>query len=148
MIKKIRTMKIKLNNNFYLEIEEYAEDRWRIIKNRYEQKDLEKYKDKKFSPKAIYTKNGNLVCYAEEINEFLELLGAFVSNQLNSQKVYGFSYTNGGGFYGQIVKRKDTVCLSLKVDKKENHILEKYDCRVIIANAKYALTKCTLQEFI
>jgi hypothetical protein len=141
-------MRIKLNDNFYLEIVEHAEDRWRIIKNRYEQKDLEKYEDKKFSPKAIYTKNGSLVCYAEEMNEFLELLGAFISNQLNSQKVYGFSYKDGGGFYGQIVKRKNTVCLALKIDKKENFILEKYDCRVIIANAKYTLAKCTLEEFI
>jgi len=63
------------------------------------------------------------------------------------QKVYGFSYKNGGGFYGKIVKRKNSICLAVKIDEKESFILEKYDCRIIIANAKQILSKCTLKEF-
>jgi len=141
-------MEMKLHDNFFIEIETHRQTRWRTIKNEYGHKELEEYEEKKFYPIAIYTKTGNLVCYASEINEFLELLGTFISNQLNIQKMYGFSYKNEGGFYGQTLKRKDTVCLTLKVDKKENFILEKYDCRVIIANAKQILSKCTLREFL
>ena len=141
-------MKLKLHDNFFIEIETHTETRWRTIQNKYGHRELEKYEEKKFYPIAIYTKTGNLVCYASEINEFLELLGAFIANQLNSQKVYGFSYKNGGGFYGKIVKRKDSICLALKVNEKENFILEKYDCRVIIANARQILSKCGLKEFI
>ena len=141
-------MKLKLHDNFFIEIETHTETRWRTIKNKYGHRELEKYEEKKFYPIAIYTKSGNLICYASEINEFLELLGAFTANQLNPQKVYGFSYKNGGGFYGKIVKREDSICLAVKVDEKENFILEKYDCRVIMANAKQILSKCTLEEFI
>jgi len=141
-------MKLKLNDDFFIEIGEHTETRWRTIKNKYGHRELEEYEEKKFYPIAIYTKSDNLVCYASEINEFLELLGAFISNQLNSQKVYGFSYKNGGGFYGKIVKRKDSICLAVKINKKESFILEKYDCRIIIANAKQILSKCTLEEFI
>jgi len=141
-------MRLKLHNDFFIEIEEHIETRWRTIKNKHGHKKLEEYEEKKFYPTAIYTKTGNLVCYASEINEFLELLGAFISNQLNSQKTYGFFYKNGGGFYGQIVKRKDSICLAIKVNEKENFILEKYDCRVIIANTKQILSKCTLREFL
>lgn len=137
-------MKLKLYDDFFIEVGEHIEKRWRTGKNR----KLKAYEEKKFYPIAIYTKTGNLVCYASEINEFLELLGAFISNQLNSQKVYGFSYKNSGGFYGKIVKRKDSVCLAIKIDEKENFIFEKYDCRVIIANAKQILSKCTLWEFL
>jgi len=140
-------MKLKLHDNFFIEIGEHIEIRWRTVKKNYS-KELEEYEEKKFYPIAIHTKSGNLVCYANEINEFLELLGAFIANQLNSQKVYGFSYKNGGGFYGKIVKRKEVICLAIKVDEKENFILEKYDCRIIIANAKQILAKCTLKEFI
>lgn len=46
------------------------------------------------------------------------------------------------------LKRKDSICLSVKIDEKENFILEKYDCKVIMANAKQILNKCTLREFI
>ncbi len=141
-------MNLKLHDNFFIDIEKHIETRWRTIKNKYDQRELEEYEEKKFYPIAIYTKSGNLVCYTSEINEFLELLGAFISNQLNPQKVYGFSYQNGGGFLGKVVKRKDNVCIAIKVDEKENFILEKYDCRVIMANAKQILSKCTLEEFI
>jgi len=79
-------MKLKLYDDFFIEVGEHIEKRWRTGKNR----KLKAYEEKKFYPIAIYTKTGNLVCYASEINEFLELLGAFISNQLNSQKVYGF----------------------------------------------------------
>jgi len=142
-------MRLKLHDNFLLKLGEHIETKYRTIKTDYGSgRDLEEYEEKKFYPIAIYTKTGNLVCYASEINEFLELLGAFISNQLNTQKVYGFSYKNGGGFYGQIVKRKDSICLAVKADEKESFILEKYDCRVIIANAKQILSKCTLREFL
>ena len=141
-------MNLKLHDNFFIELGKHTETKWKTIQNDYGHRELEKYEEKKFYPIAIYTKSGNLVCYASEINEFLELLGAFISNQLNPQKVYGFSYQNGGGFLGKVVKRKDNVCIAIKVDEKENFILEKYDCRVIMANAKQILSKCTLEEFI
>ena len=140
-------MKLKLHDNFFIEIGEHTETRWRTIKNKYGHRELEEYEEKKFYPIAIYTKSDNLVCYASEINEFLELLGAFIANQLNPQKIYGFSYKNKGGFYGKIVKRKNSICLSVKINEKENFILEKYDCKVIMANAKQILNKCTLREF-
>ena len=141
-------MKLKLHDNFFIEIETHTETRWRTIKNKHGHRELEEYEEKKFYPIAIYTKSDNLVCYASEINEFLELLGAFIANQLNPQKIYGFSYKNGGGFYGKIIKRKDSICLAVKVDEKENFILEKYDCRVIMANAKQILSKCILKKLL
>ena len=142
-------MKIKIHDDFFIDIGEHIEKRYRTIKVDYGSgRELKEYKERKFYPTKIYTKSGNLVCYANEINEFLELLGAFISNQLNSQKLYGFSYEDSGGFYGKIVKRENTICLAIKVSEKENFILEKYDCRVIIANTKQILAKCTLEEFI
>jgi hypothetical protein len=75
-------MMMKIHNNFYIGIEKHLETRWRTVKN----KELEEYYDKKFYPIAIVTKNNNLVCYAKEINEFLELLGSFISNQLQPKK--------------------------------------------------------------
>jgi len=141
-------MKMKLHNNFFIELGEYIETRWRTIKNKYGHKELEAYEEKKFYPIAIYTKAGSLVCYANEINEFLELLGSFTANQLNSNKKYGFSYKNGGGFYGKVVRKNDFIYLGLKIAEKENYLIEKYDCRIIIANAKQILTKCALEKFI
>jgi len=139
---------MKLHDNFFIELGEHTEERWRTIQDDFGHKKLKKYEEKKFYPIAIVTKNNNLVCYAEEINEFLELLGAFISNQLNSQKTYGFSYKDGGGFYGKIVRKNDFIYLGIKIDQKENYILEKYDCRIIIANTKQILGKCTLREFL
>ena len=140
-------MKLKLHDDFFIEIGKHTETRWRTIKNQYGHRELEKYEEKKFYPIAIYTKTGNLVCYESEINEFLELLGAFVSNQLNTQKVYGFSYKNGGGFKAS-VKTKDKIKYLYLQIVQEKFFLEKYDCRIIIANAKQILNKCTLRKFI
>ena len=140
-------MIMKLNNNFYIQLNEYTETRWRTIKNNYGHRELEEYEDKKFYPKVILTKNGSVVCKADEMNNFLELLGAFVANQLNPQKEYKLSYTDNSGFIGKIIRKKDFTYLALKI-AKENYLLEKYDCRVIIANAKQILSKCTLYEFI
>jgi hypothetical protein len=143
-------MMMKIHNNFYIGIEKHLETRRRTVKN----KKLEEYYDKKFYPIAIVTKNNNLVCYAKEINEFLELLGSFISNQLQPKKYYGFSYKDEGGGKGKLIIKeiKDTnktfPYLGLKIDNKEDYLLEKYDCRIIIANAKQILSKCTLQEFI
>ncbi len=138
---------MKLNDDFYIEIGIHTENRWRTIKDEYRRKDIEEYEVKKFYPIAIWTKSNELVCNAD-MYEFLELLGAFVSNQLNPQKEYKFTYEDGGGFIGRVVKRKNTICLAIKVSNEENFILEKYDCRVIIANAKQILSKCTLKDFI
>ena len=140
---------MKLHDNFYIKLGEHIETRWRTIKKEYGGKDLEEYEDKKFYPIAIYTKNNNLVCYTNEINEFLELLGAFISNQLNTQKTYGFNYKNNtGGFYGKIIKKQNFIYLGIKIANIENYILEKYDCRVVIANAKQILNKCSIKEFL
>ena len=138
---------MKLNDDFYIEIGIHTENRWRTIKDEYRRKDIEEYEVKKFYPIAIWTKSNEL-CNANDMYEFLEFLGAFVSNQLNPQKEYKFTYEDGGGFIGRVVKRKNTICLAIKVSNEENFILEKYDCRVIIANAKQILSKCTLKDFI
>ncbi len=139
-------MTLKLHDNFLIEIGEHIEIRWRTVKKNYS-KELEKYEEKKFYPIAIYTKTSNLICYASEINEFLELLGAFVANQLNTQKDYGFIYKGGGGFKANIKTKDKIKYLHLQIGQEE-FFLEKYDCRVIIANAKQILSKCTLKEFI
>jgi hypothetical protein len=146
-------MKLKLHDNFFIELGEHIETKWRTTRNEYGHKELEPYEEKKFYPIAIHTKAGSLVCFANEINEFLELLGAFISNQLNIGKHYGFKYKNGGGFYGKVVFKEKTAdkkisYLGLQIAEKENYILEKYDCRVIIANAKQILSKCILKDLI
>jgi len=138
---------MKLHDNFFLKLGVHQETKFRIAKNQYGSKNLEEYKDYKYYPLSIIDKNENIVCYAKELNEFLELLGAFVSNQLNPEKVYGFRYKESGGFYGKVV-RKDKIHY-LKIEVEDNsYYLEKYDCRVIIANAKQILSKCTFQEFL
>ena len=139
---------LELNDDFYIEIGIHTENRWRTIKDEYRRKNLEEYEANTFYPIAIWTQKNNLVCNnAKDINKFLELLGAFVSNQLNAEKEYKVTYEDGG-FIGRIVKRKNTICLAIKVNNEENFILEKYDCRVIVANAKQILSKCTLKDFI
>ena len=137
--------KMKLNDDFYIEIGIHTENRWRTIKDSFDRKDLEEYEVKKFYPIAIWTKSNELVCNAD-MYEFLELLGAFVSNQLNPQKEYKFTYEDGG-FSGRVSKRKDIMCLVIKVNE-ENFILEKFECRVIVTKIKQILSKCTLKDFI
>ena len=139
---------LELNDDFYIEIGIHTENRWRTIKDNFDRKDLEEYETDTFYPIAIWTKSDNLVCNAKDINKFLELLGAFVGNQLNSEKEYKVMYEDGSGFSGRVVKRKNTICLAIKVANEENFILEKYDCRVIVAKAKQVLSKCTLKDFI
>jgi len=139
-------MEMKLHYDFFIEIETYTETRWRTVKKNYS-RELEEYEEKKFYPTAIYTKMSNLVCYSSEINHFLEILGTFISNQLNTQKNYGFSYKNGGGFIANIRTKNKIKYLHLQIEEEE-FFLEKYDCRVIVANTKQILSKCTLREFL
>jgi len=47
-----------------------------------------------------------------------------------------------------VVRKNDFTYLELKIAGKESYILEKYDCRVIIAHSKQILSKCTLKEFV
>jgi len=137
---------MKLHDNFFLNLGIHTETRYRTVKNR-NNRELESYEEYKYYPEEIIDKDEEIVCYAGEINEFLELLGAFVANQLNSDKTYGFSYKNGGGFYGKVVRKDKIHYLAITITDK-TYYLEKYDCRVIIANAKQILSKCTLREFL
>ena len=138
---------MKLHDNFFLKLGTHIETKYRTIKDKYGHKQLESYEEHKYYPREIIDKNENVVCYANELNEFLELLGSFVSNQLNPDKTYGFSYKTGGGFYGKVARKDNIHYLAITIDE-QTYYLEKYDCRVIIANAKQILSKCTLEKFL
>ena len=140
-------MLIKLHNNFFIKIGVYTEIKYRMEKIKHS-KELVAYKDNKYYPDMIIDKNENIVCHAKEINEFLELLGAFVANQLDTEKTYGFSYKNDGGFYGKVVRKNRKSYLKIEIIDSALYYLEKYDCRVINANARQILSKCTLSEFL
>lgn len=138
---------MKLNDSFFLSVGIYTEVKYRMEKTRYG-KELVAYEENKFYPDMIMDKNHNILCFAKEINEFLELLGAFVANQLDAEKEYGFRYEKGGGFLGKVVRKDGKHYLRLKASSTDIYYLEKYDCRVINANAKQILSKCTLKEFL
>jgi len=139
---------MKLHKDFFLSIGVHTEIKYRTEKTKYG-KELVAYEDNKYYPKMIVDKDEMIVCSADEINEFLELLGAFVANQLDTDKTYGFSYKDGsGGFFSKVVRKSGKSYLRVEVVNSNTYYLEKYDCRVINANAKQILSKCTLQEFL
>lgn len=140
---------MKLHKNFLLGVGMHIETKYRMEKTEYGNKDLVAYEDRKYYPQMIVDKNEMIVCDVAEINNFLELLGAFVANQLDTDRVYGVSYEDGlGGFLGKVVRKDGKNYLRVEVIDSDIYYLEKYDCRVITANAKQILSKCTLQEFL
>jgi len=140
-------MIMKLHDNFSINLGTHIEIKYRTTKDKYGHKQLSGYEEYKYYPQEIIDENENVVCYADEINEFLELLASFVSNQLNPDKTYGFSYKTKGGFYGKVVRKDKIHYLAITISE-QTYYLEKYDCRIIIANAKQILSKCTLEKFL
>lgn len=135
-------MEIRLNDDFFLELEEIRETRYRMTKNRQQ----EEYEHIEYFPKYIFLKKNDdelIVVFRNEINDFLELLSSFVSNFLNSKKTYKVLYKSGKGFKANIKQKDRLKYLCLEIENKKLY-LEKYDCKVIYANAKQFLNKCNI----
>lgn len=84
-----------------------------------------------------------------QIYSFVELLSAFVSNQLHTDKEYELDYKevrkSKGGYTAKIVSQQDQHFLRVTVDEKK-YFLEKYECRVITKILNKILSKCTFSE--
>jgi len=88
--------------------------------------------------------------HENQIFHFIELLGAFVGNQLDTNEIYSLLYKgladHKGGCRANIVSKNKQKYLRLTVDTKE-YFLSKYECRIIVTLLKKILSKCTLPEF-
>jgi hypothetical protein len=101
-----------------------------------------------YYPEKIINKHGDVICLANGLYFFLELLSSFVANQLNPEKTYELIYKDiNGGFKGKIVRKNKIHYLKIDVGEK-SYYLEKYDCRVIYSYTKSILSKCTYKEFL
>jgi len=84
-----------------------------------------------------------------QIYNFVELLSAFVSNQLHTDKEYQLDYKgirgSKGGYIAKIVTQDNQHFLRLEVDEKK-YYFEKYECRIITKVINKILSKCTFSE--
>lgn len=84
-----------------------------------------------------------------QIYSFVELLSAFVSNQLHTNKEYELDYKGArgtkGGYIAKMVSQQNQHFLRVEVDEKE-YFFEKYECRIITKIINKILSKCTFTE--
>ena len=83
-----------------------------------------------------------------QIYSFVELLSAFVSNQLRTDIEYQIDYKgirSTGGYKAKMVSRKNQYFLRIEVEDKK-YYFEKYECRVITNIINRVLSKCTFTE--
>lgn len=77
-----------------------------------------------------------------EIYNFIELLNAYISNQLHIGKTY-----KNRGYSLKLVTKKKVVFLLFEFAQKK-YYLEKYDARVISKKINKILSRCILKEFL
>ncbi|MGK0255688.1 MAG: hypothetical protein ACI81I_000294 [Arcobacteraceae bacterium] len=91
------------------------------------------------------------VAHESQIYNFVELLSAFVSNQLHSNKEYQLDYKgisgSKGGYVAKIVSQQNQKFLQVVVDNKK-YYFEKYECRIITKILNKILSKCTFMELV
>jgi hypothetical protein len=84
-----------------------------------------------------------------QIYNFVELLSAFVSNQLFIDKEYQLDYRgirgSNGGYISKIVTQDKHHYLKVIVDEKK-YYFEKYECKIITRILNKILSKCTFRE--
>ncbi len=95
-------------------------------------------------------KAGNINMTNEtQIYNFVELLSAFVSNQLHTDKEYQLDYKDAreskGGYTAKIVSQQDQHFLRVIVNDKK-YFFEKYECRIVTKILNKILSKCTFNE--
>jgi len=89
------------------------------------------------------------IAHETQIYNFVELLSAFVSNQLHVDKEYQLDYkgvkSSKGGYIAKMVSKQKQHFLRIEVDDKK-YYFEKYECRVITKIISKILSKCTFSE--
>ncbi len=95
-------------------------------------------------------KNGDSkITDGTQIYNFVELLSAFISNQLFVDKEYKLKYKDlnesKGGYTAKIVSQQDQHFLRVIVNDKK-YFFEKYECRIITKILNKILSKCTFNE--
>ncbi len=89
------------------------------------------------------------IAHETQIYSFVELLGAFVSNQLHSDKEYELDYKgvrgSKDGYIAKMSSRQNKYFLRIGVGDKK-YYFEKYECRVIARVINSILSKCTFSE--
>ena len=86
------------------------------------------------------------IAHETQVYSFVELLSAFISNQLLVNKKYKLKYKESkGGYTAKIVSRDEVHYLRVVVGRKE-YYFEKYECRVITKILNKILSKCTFTE--
>jgi len=86
------------------------------------------------------------IAHETQIYSFVELLGAFISNQLHTDKEYQLDFKGSkGGYIAKIVSQQNQHFLRVMVGEKKYHF-EKYECRIINRIINKILSKCTFSE--
>ena len=84
-----------------------------------------------------------------QIYSFVELINAFVSNHLHTEKKYKLDYKGirgtKGGYVAEIVTQQNQYFLRVEISDKK-YYFEKYECRVIARVINSILSKCTFSE--
>jgi hypothetical protein len=89
------------------------------------------------------------IAHETQIYNFVELLSAFISNQLQVNKEYKLIYRDlkesQGGYAAKVVSKDEVHYLRVIIGKKE-YYFEKYECRIITRILNKILSKCTFSE--
>jgi len=90
------------------------------------------------------------ITHQNQIYSFVELLSAFISNQLHINQEYELLFdaskgSTSSGYSAKIVSKKNQYFLQLTINEKK-YYYEKYECRVISKIINRILSKCTFEE--